>query len=211
MHLEGKVAAVFGFASQRSIAWGVAQALHRDGATVVFGIQSERFRPALQKATSQWSKVPSIMCCDVSDDLQMDATFDFVRATYGRLDTLCHCIAHATQAAMRGPLLECTRDDFLAAHSVSSYSLVALCRRAAPLMQISAAAGNSGGSVVAMSYLGSQRVVPAYRVMGPAKASLEAVARQLAVELVSKQPRGISLARSLRALQLTVISLHFKL
>ena len=194
--LTGKVAAVVGFASTRSIAWGVAQALNSDGASLTFLIQSDRFRPALELATSQWPRPPSIVCCDVTDDEQINTAFNSVLQLHGRLDHLCHCVAHASAAALRAPLLECPRADFLAAHDVSAYSLVALCRAAAPLFNATRSAasepsGSIGGSVVALSYLGAQRVVPGYRVMGPAKASLEAVARQLAVELV-RHPKVVA-------------------
>lgn len=186
--LKGKVAAIFGFASTRSIAWGVAQALQSEGASVVFAIQSDRFRPALQKAVAEWPKPPQILTCDVTVDGEIDSTFEAVRLAHGRLDHLCHCVAHASRASLHSPLLDCSRGDFLAAQDVSAYSLVALCRGASSLLKHSAndaVEGTRGGSVVAMSYLGAVRVVPGYRVMGPAKASLEAVARQLAVELVS--------------------------
>jgi enoyl-[acyl-carrier protein] reductase I len=177
--LHGKVVAIFGFASTRSIAWGVAQSVQKEGGTVVVGIQSSRFRPALERATVDWKIPPTIVECDTGSDAEVEKAFSDIASAHGKLDALIHSIAHASQRAMRGALLDCPRADFLAAHDASSYSLLTLCRSGAPLLRAS-----TRGSVVAMSFLGSQRVVPQYSVMAAAKASLEAVARQLAFEMV---------------------------
>jgi enoyl-[acyl-carrier protein] reductase I len=179
LRLKGKVAAIFGYANNRSIAWGVAQRFQKEGGVVVIGIQSERFRPSLVKATEDWPVSPVIVECNVTDDANIDTAFATIAATHGRLDILVHSIAHATQPAMRGALLDCTRTDFLAAHDISAYSLIGLSRGAAPLLRASGC-----GAVIAMSYLGAERVVPNYKVMSAAKSSLQAVARQLAFEMV---------------------------
>lgn len=147
-------------------------------------IQSDRFRSALEKAAAGWARPPHIVACDVTRDEDIDAAFAAIAERHGgKLHALAHSLAFAPAAAMKNPLLETTRADFALAHGISAYSLIALARGAAPLMD---AAG--GGSVMALSYLGAARAAPSYRVMGPAKASLEATARGLAAEL---GPRGI--------------------
>lgn len=183
--LAHKACAVFGFASRRSLAWGIAAAWARAGAAVTVGIQSERFRGALERAAADWREPPHVVVCDVADDASVAAAIDAVGAARGGvLHALAHSVAFAPAAAMRAPLLDTSRADFLLAHSVSAYSLVALARAAAPLLE----RGGGGASITALSYVGATRAVGAYRVMGAAKASLEATARALALEL---GPRGV--------------------
>lgn len=183
--LTNKVGAVFGFASHRSLAWSIADAWNREGATVCFGLQNERFRPALEKLVQGWERKPQIVLCDVQDDTNIDNAFkEISEKNGGKLDCLAHSIAFATQSAMKNPFLQCSRDDFRIAHEISAYSLIALTRGAHPLMKTA-----GGGSVMALSYIGAQRVVPAYKVMGAAKASLESTARYLAAELGSDKIR----------------------
>jgi len=180
MALAGKVGVILGVANGRSLAWGVAAGWAAAGAALSLGIHSARHRGSVERLTAGWAVKPHIFECDVTSDAAVAAAFDAVATAHGgRVHALLHSIAHASAAAMRAPLLETSRADFAAAHDVSAYSLIAVTRAAAPLL---AAAG--GGSVQALSYIGATRVVPSYRVMGPAKASLEAVARQLAVEMV---------------------------
>jgi enoyl-[acyl-carrier protein] reductase I len=182
--MQGLNAAVFGFASTRSLAWGIASAWAAAGARVSVGIQSERFQGALEAATAAWPVPPHIVVCDVSEEASLASAFAALAQHHGGcLHALAHSIAHAPSQAMRAPLLQTSRSDFLAAHSVSAYSLLAMARLAAPLMPLPA-----GGSILALSYLGATRAAPSYRVMGPAKASLEACARGLAAEL---GPQGI--------------------
>jgi enoyl-[acyl-carrier protein] reductase I len=183
--MQGLHAAVFGFASTRSLAWGIASAWQAAGATLTIGIQSERFLGALQAATRAWPAPPHAVVCDVAQDASLDAAFAALRAHHGgTLHALAHSVAFAPAAAMRAPLLDTARSDFAAAHDASAYSLLALAQRAAPLM----GGGGGGGSILTLSYLGATRAAPNYRVMGAAKASLEACARGLAAEL---GPRGI--------------------
>jgi enoyl-[acyl-carrier protein] reductase I len=183
--MAGLHAAVFGFASTRSLAWGIAGAWHAAGASVTIGIQSERFRGALEAATRAWPAPPHVVTCDVCDDASLDAAFAAIAGrSGGALHALAHSVAFAPAAAMRAPLLRTSRADFAAAHDASAYSLLALAARAEPLL----AAASPRGSVLALSYLGAARAAPSYRVMGAAKASLEACARGLAAEL---GPRGI--------------------
>lgn len=183
--LAGKHAVVFGFASHRSIAWAIAQGWHAAGATVALGIQNERFRPAAEKCTSGWSSRPLIFTCDVSNDDDIRNGVQQVAGHFnGRLHCLLHSIAFATQHAMKSPFLETTRDDFRIAHDVSAYSLIALAREANPLLSAA-----EGASITTLSYIGSQRVVPNYKIMSAAKASLEACTRLLAVEMGPKRIR----------------------
>ena len=180
--LAAKQAAVFGFANHRSLAWGVAASWAAAGATVSFGLAHERFRPALSRLTSGWAVPPHVFICDVRDDASLAATFKgLATAHQGRLHAVLHAVAYASPPALRGPLLGVSRADFADAHDVSAYSLIALARGAAPLLQ-------GGGSITALSYQGASRVVPAYGLMGPAKASLETTAMYLAAEL---GPTGI--------------------
>ena len=145
------------------------------------GIQSKRFRPALEKLTAEWEKQPSIVIADVSEESEIDMAFDSIANTNdGKLHALLHAIAYAPASALQAPVLECSKADFLITQERSSFSLIALAKRAVPLLE---AAG--GGSITALSFAGSTRVAPGYGIMGPAKASLESVARALAVELVS--------------------------
>ena len=183
--LAGRCCAVFGFANHRSLAWGAARAYQAAGAAVVVGLAHERFRPALERLTAAWPVPPTVVVADVTDDAALDAAFGAIAAAHGgRLHALLHAVAHAPASALRAPLLECSRADFAATLDVSAFSLLALARRAAPLLE---AAG--GGSVAALSFAGAARAAPGYGVMGPAKAALEALVRALAVEL---GPRGVA-------------------
>jgi enoyl-[acyl-carrier protein] reductase I len=147
----------------------------------VIGVQSERFEKGVRALVEAWgTERRSVVVCDVMDEESLRAAAASVRAAHGdALHALCHSIAYATVDSMRKPFLETTKEDFALAHSVSAYSLVATTRAFAPHLRAAA----PSASVMALSYLGASRVVPAYKVMGPAKASLEACARQLAAEL----------------------------
>jgi enoyl-[acyl-carrier protein] reductase I len=154
------------------------------------GVQSARFRPELERLTATWPVPPLIVECDVAQDTSVNSAAAAVSQHFnGALDALAHSIAYAPATAMRAPLIECSRADFALSHDLSAYSLVALTRALRPSLE---AAGSA--SVTTFSFLGSTRVRTSWRaslqvyrsysVMGPAKASLEATARQLAVELV---------------------------
>lgn len=186
--LAGKRGAVFGFASHRSLAFAVAEAWVRGGAaSVSIGIQTARFAPALARATRDWALRPHVVECDLASDASVERAFAEIAAHHGAggLQMLAHSAAHAPSAALRGAFVDTARADFAAAHDASAYSLVALARGALPLMAL----GGQGGSIVALSFLGAARAVPAYKVMGPAKASLEASARALAAELGAQRVR----------------------
>ncbi len=180
--LNGKVGLVVGVANKRSIAWGIAQAWHQAGATLAFTYQGERVKENVKQLAAGIGQDNLLLPCDVTKDEELDQVFKEVEQQYGKLDILLHAIAFAPKDALEGEFVDTTREAFNVAHDVSAYSLVALTQRAAPLMK-------DGGSVVAMTYYGSEKVVPHYNVMGVAKASLEASARYLAYDLGPKKIR----------------------
>ncbi len=179
--LAGKKGLIVGVANQNSIAWGCALALRAAGMELAFTYQGEIMRDRVTRTVSDLGEVP-LYDLDVRDDAQIAAVFDALRERWGRLDFVLHSVAFAPKAAMANSFLETQREDFLTAHDISAYSLVALSRAAAPLMA-------DGGSIVCMTYYGSQKAVPGYNVMGVAKASLEACVRYLAVDLGPKNIR----------------------
>jgi enoyl-[acyl-carrier protein] reductase I len=161
------------------------QSWNTAGASLTVTIQSERFRPALDKLTSSWAKKPHVVLCDASSDEQLEAAFKQIgEAHNGKIDAALHSIAFATSHGMKSPLLEATREDFRVAHDISSYSLLAVCRGLEPLMP-----GETGGSIMSLSYIGAQRAVLNYKLMGAAKASLESLSRSLAAELGPRKIR----------------------
>ncbi|HAB17749.1 MAG TPA: enoyl-ACP reductase [Verrucomicrobiota bacterium] len=180
--LDGKLGVVFGVANKRSIAWAIAQAWHREGARLAFTYQGERLRENVEELVGTFGADTLLLPCDVSQDDQIAAVFEAVGAKFGRLDLLLHSVAFAPKEALEGDFLNTTRDAFRISHDISAYSLVALTRGAAPLMV-------NGGSVVAMTYYGSEKVIPHYNVMGVAKAALEASTRYLAYSLGPKKVR----------------------
>ena len=176
--LKDKTAVVLGVANHRSIAWGIAQELASRGARLVLTYQGERFKGTLEKlvAESGWND-PLLVPCDVSSDEEIDACFATIRKERGSLDMLAHCIAFANREDLEGAFRDTSRDGWRTALEVSAYSLVALAKRAVPLME------GRAGSMIALSYLAAERAVPNYNVMGSAKAALEQCVRQLALEL----------------------------
>ncbi len=180
--LAGKLGIVFGVANKRSIAWAIAQAWANAGAKLAFTYQGERLRENVEELASTFGSDTLILPCDVTKDEEIDKVFSTVGNAFGRLDLLLHSVAFAPRDALEGEFVNTSREAFRIAHDVSAYSLVALARRAAPLM-------TNGGSMVAMSYYGAEKVVPHYNVMGVAKASLEASTRYLAYDLGTKKIR----------------------
>ena len=175
--LKGKRILVTGMLSNRSIAYGVARACHREGAELAFTYQGEGIRERVADLAREFGDTP-LIACDVTDDAQIDAVFAELGRRWGHLDGLVHAIAFAPREALKGEFHEATtREAFRVAHDISSYSLVALARGAAPLMK------GRPGAIVTLSYLGAIRQVPHYNVMGLAKASLEAGVRYLATSL----------------------------
>jgi enoyl-[acyl-carrier protein] reductase I len=177
--MEGRCVLVTGVRNRWSIAWHVAQALQREGANIAFSVYGEREEGVVGKLLAGAGYEAPIIQCDAQDDAQVEALFDAVGSAFGgRLDGLLHSIASAKREELDGEFAATSRDGFALAHEASAYTLVSLARGARPLLK---AAG--GGSVVTLTYIGSQRAVPHYNVMGVAKASLEASVRYLAVDL----------------------------
>ena len=180
--LAGKLGLVFGVANKRSIAWAIAQAWAREGAKLAFTYQGERLKENVEELAGTFGADTLILRCDVTKDEQIADVFRTVGGKFGKLHLLLHSVAFAPKDALEGEFVNTNREAFRIAHDVSAYSLVALARAAAPLM-------TEGGSLVAMSYYGAEKVVPHYNVMGVAKASLEASTRYLAYDLGPKRIR----------------------
>lgn len=180
--LENKLGIVFGVANKRSIAWAIAQAWHKAGAKLAFTYQGERLKENVEELAGTFGSDTLILPCDVTKDEDIANVFREVGQKFGRLDLLLHSVAFAPKDALEGEFVNTSREAFRTAHDISAYSLVALTRAAAPLM-------TQGGSVVAMSYYGAEKVVPHYNVMGVAKAALEASTRYLAYDLGPKKIR----------------------
>jgi enoyl-[acyl-carrier protein] reductase I len=174
--LEGKKALIFGVANHRSIAWAIAQALAAEGAQLALTYQ-ERMEKFVRDLAA---KIPntSTIACDVQKDDELDTAFAKAGELFGgKLDILIHSVAYAPPPALENPFIETSRADFHTALDISAYSLVAMARRAKPLMQ------TNGGSILTLTYMASERVMPKYNVMAVAKAALECSVRYLAFEL----------------------------
>jgi len=173
--LKGKRALIFGLANDHSIAWGIAQALHREGAVVGFSsvesLMEKRVKPLAARLDS-----PFVEPCDVQQDEDIRRVFAKWQDQFGTLDILVHAVAFANKDDLKGEFMSVSREGFLLAQDVSAYSLVALSREARPLM-------TDGGAILTLSYYGAEKAVANYNVMGVAKASLEACVRYLAVDL----------------------------
>lgn len=175
--LEGKRALIVGIASKRSIAWGIAEAMHDQGAELAFTYQNERMKSRVEDAAEAFGS-NIVLPCDVADDEQIESVFQQLGTHWDGLDALVHSVGFAPREALQGEFLDhLTRENFTIAHDISSYSLAALTKAARPLMQ------GRNGSVLTLSYLGAERALASYNVMGLAKASLEANVRFLAYNL----------------------------
>ncbi|MBE2295588.1 MAG: enoyl-ACP reductase [Phycisphaerales bacterium] len=180
--LAGKRALILGIASNRSIAWGIAQAMRREGAELAFTYQNDKLRPRVEKMAAELDSTLTFPC-EVEQDTEIDALFEALRQHWDSLDIIVHSVAYAPREALEGDFLEgISRENFRIAHDISAYSFVALAKAARPLMQ------GRNGALIAMTYLGGVRAVPNYNVMGLAKASLDASVRYLAQTL---GPEGI--------------------
>lgn len=174
--LAGKTGLIFGVANKRSIAWAIAQAWHEAGATLIFNYQGERVKENVEELAGTFGDDVTIAPCDVSSDEEIKSFFDLVKTKTDRVDMVLHSVAFAPRECLSEPFSQTSRDGWRIALDVSAYSLVALARESAPLM-------TNGGAILAMTYLGSEKVLPNYNVMGVAKAALESSARYLAYEL----------------------------
>jgi len=185
--LSGKNALILGVANHRSLAWAIAEALGQAGCRLAFTYQGERLREKVQKLAAKYPDAP-VMPCDVTQPEQLDQLFSRLESEMGQLHTLIHSVAFAPREELSGEFRKTSRDGWRLALEISAYSLVDLANRATPLME------QQGGSILALTYLASRRVVPRYNVMGSAKAALEHAIRQLAFELGPRNIRvnGIS-------------------
>ena len=178
--LSGKFGVVLGVANERSIAWGITQALSAAGARLALTYQGDRLKERVERLADSLEK-PVLLPCDVTDDGEIESVFDSLRQEFGELSFLIHSVAYANREDLSGRFVDTGREGYRMAMEVSAYSLLPLVRHAAPLM-------TGGGSVVAMTFDASQRVYPGYNVMGSAKAALEHSVRHLASEM---GPEGI--------------------
>lgn len=178
--MQGKKVLIVGLASTKSIAWGIAQAMHREGAELAFTYQNEKLQGRVEKMAEQCnSTITTAM--DVGDDGQITAAFGELQKHWDGLDCVVHSVAFAPREALDGDFVAATsRDNFRIAHDISSYSFTALAKAARPMMQ------GRGGALLTLTYLGADRAIPNYNVMGVAKASLEANVRYMAAALGSE-------------------------
>ena len=181
--LSGKIGLIVGVANKRSLAWAIAQAAAAEAATLVLTYQG-RFADHVNELADTLTPRPLVLPLDVQNDDEIDAVFARIQQEHGGLDFLVHGVAFANREDITNPFVQTSRDGFKMALDISAYSLVALARGAQPLMQ-----GRGGGSILTLTYLGSQRVFPNYNVMGVAKAALEASMRYLAAELGAQNIR----------------------
>lgn len=181
--LQGKKALITGVASERSIAAGIAQAMHAQGAELAFTYQADKLKPRVEKLAAELDS-DFLLPLDVADDGQIDDTMAAIQQRWGELDILVHAIGFAPREALSGGYLESvTREASSIAHDISAYSFAALAKAARPLL-------NERSALMTMTYLGAERAVPSYNVMGPAKASLEANMRFIAADLGAEGVRA---------------------
>ncbi|PCJ53736.1 MAG: enoyl-[acyl-carrier-protein] reductase FabI [Planctomycetota bacterium] len=172
MLLKGKKGLIFGVANEHSLAWHIAKQVHAQGAEVILSVASERFLRKVGPLAERLG-APTPIICDVADDDAIAKAFAEIGQTMPKVDFLVHAIATAKREDLQGRFVDTSRDGFALAHDVSTYSFLALCRAAEPLLQ-------KGASLLTLTYLGAIRAVPSYNVMGVAKASLESSVRYLA-------------------------------
>ncbi|WP_110113395.1 enoyl-ACP reductase FabI [Bacillus sp. CGMCC 1.16541] len=177
LSLENRTFVVMGVANKRSIAWGIARSLHEAGARLVFTYAGERLEKNVRELADTLDRNDSIILpCDVTNDEEIQTCFNEIKEQVGAIHGLAHCIAFAKGEDLEGEYVDTSREGFLLAHNISSYSLTAVSKAAKELM-------TEGGSIVTLTYLGGERVVENYNVMGVAKASLEASVKYLASDL----------------------------
>lgn len=176
--LEGKTALVAGVANRWSIAYSIAAAFRREGATLLLTYQGERVRGQVEELGAELGAA-KVLNCDVTNDAELESLVAMLRAEFPKLDAVVHSIAFANKEDLSRPFSETSRDGYLLSQNVSAYSLVAMSRALSPLM-------TEGGAIMTLTYLGATRVVENYNVMGVAKAALEACVRYLAAELGEK-------------------------
>lgn len=198
--LAGKNIVVMGVANKRSIAWGIARSLHQAGARLIFTYASERMESSVRElAESLEAEGTLVLPCDVTRDEEVAKCFATIKEEAGVIHGVAHCIAFANKEELKGEYLNTNREGFLLAQNISSYSLTAVAKEARGLM-------TEGGSIVTMTYLGGERAIKNYNVMGVAKASLEASVRYLSADLGKENIRVNSIsAGPIRTLSSKVI------
>ncbi|WP_251552451.1 enoyl-ACP reductase FabI [Neobacillus muris] len=188
LSLAGKTFVVMGVANKRSIAWGIARSLHNYGARLIFTYAGERIESSVRElAESLGAEGTMVLPCDVTSDEAIADCFAKIKQEAGTIHGIAHCIAFAKTEELKGDYLNVTRDGFLLAQNISSYSLTAVAKEARELM-------TEGGSIVTLTYLGGERAIPNYNVMGVAKASLDASVRYLAADLGKENIRVNSIS-----------------
>lgn len=176
LSLQGKTFVVMGVANKRSIAWGVARSLHAFGAKIIFTYGRDRTERSVRELAATLEDNALVLQCDVSKDEDIETCFASIKQQVGIIHGVAHCVAFANKEELNGEYMNVTREGFMLAHNISSYSLTAVAKAAKDLM-------TEGGSIITMSYLGGERVLPNYNIMGVAKASLEMSVRYLANDL----------------------------
>lgn len=176
LSFNGKTYVVMGVANKRSIAWGIAQALHNAGANLIFTYAGERLEKSVRELAESLDENYLVLPCDVTRDEDVAKCFSEVKEAVGTISGVAHCIAFANKEELQGDYMKVSREGFLLAHNISAYSLTAVAKEAKELM-------SEGGSIVTLTYLGGERAIPNYNVMGVAKASLDASVRYLAADL----------------------------
>ncbi len=177
--MEGKKGLIMGLANDKSIAWGVAQALNEHGAQIAISYQNDALEKRVKPLATQLDKEPLLIKCDVSDSESVEACFKELAEKWGKIDFLVHAIGFSDKNQLRGHMIDTTKENFAMTMEISCFSFIEACKFAAPIM-------NDGGSIVTMSYMGSERVLPNYNIMGVAKAALEASVRYAAMDLGEK-------------------------
>jgi enoyl-[acyl-carrier protein] reductase I len=177
LSLDNKTFVVMGVANKRSIAWGIARSLHEAGAKLIFTYAGERLESSVRELAESLDQQEAIVLpCDVTNDEDIAKCFASIKDKVGTIHGVAHCIAFANKDELNGDYINTTREGFLLAHNISSYSLTAVAKEAKELM-------TEGGSIVTLTYLGGERVIANYNVMGVAKASLDASVKYLAADL----------------------------
>ena len=174
--MKGKKGLIMGLANDKSIAWGIAQALNEQGAQLAISYQNEALEKRVHPLAQQLYKEPLLIKCDVSDSESVRSCFEELGKKWGKIDFLVHAIGFSDKDQLRGRMIDTTKDNFAMTMNISCYSFIEACRYASSIM-------NEGGSIVTLSYMGSERVFPNYNIMGVAKAALEASVRYAAMDL----------------------------
>ncbi len=174
--MAGKKGLIMGLANDHSIAWGIARALNEQGAQIAFSYQNESLEKRVRPLAEQLAFEPTLIKCDVSDSASVEACFKELGEKWGKIDFVVHAIAFSDKDQLKGRTIDTTLDNFLNTMHISCYSFLEACRCASSIM-------NEGGSIVTLTYLGAERVLPNYNIMGVAKAALEASVRYAAVDL----------------------------